>query len=183
MAKQYPRILPEHRDFIARQRIFFAASAAAGSRVNLSPREGAALRVLDDRAVCWLDRTGSGAETAAHIRAGGRVTVMWCAFEGPPLILRVYGSGESLRRGTPEYAALRAVHYPEEPVGARQIIRVTVDLVQTSCGYGVPVFTHRGDRPNLDRWAEAKGEAGLVAYRAEKNARSIDGLETGLIPE
>jgi len=181
MARQFTRIEPEHQEFIRRQRIFFTASAAPGARVNLSPRETGALRVLGPNAVCYLDRTGSGAETAAHLRADGRLTIMLCAFAGPPLILRLYGHGRTLPRGGAEYAALlEAAFGGEEPPGARQIVLLEVDLVQTSCGYGVPLFDHVGDRPNLDRWALAKGEAGLAAYRREKNARSIDGLPTGL---
>ncbi|MBL6457131.1 pyridoxamine 5'-phosphate oxidase family protein [Belnapia sp. T6] len=176
MAKQFPRIEPAHAEFIGRQRIFFTASATAESRVNVSPREASALRLLGPNAVCYLDQTGSGAETAAHLRADGRPTIMVCAFEGPPLILRLYGRGQSLPRGTAGYAALLADHYGEEPPGARQIVRLEIDLVQTSCGYGVPLFAPMGERPNLRRWAEAKGEAGLIAYRAEKNTRSLDGL-------
>lgn len=181
MAKQFPHIEPAHRDFIERQKIFFAASAAADGRVNVSPRETGALRVLDANRIAYLDLTGSGSETAAHLRAMGRLTLMFCAFEGPPLILRLYGQGKSLRRGSPDYAALLAAEYGnEEPAGARQIVLLDIDLVQTSCGFGVPLFDYAGERPTLRRWAEAKGEEGLEAYRREKNAHSIDGLPTGL---
>ena len=184
MAKQFPHIEPAHAEFIGRQRIFFTASATAESRVNVSPREASALRLLGPNATCYLDQTGSGAETAAHLRADGRLTIMFCAFEGPPLILRLYGRGQSLPRGTAGYAALLAEHYAgEEPPGARQIVRLEIDLVQTSCGYGVPLFAYKGERPSLDRRAEAKGEEGLEAYRRENNARSIDGLPTGLLEE
>jgi hypothetical protein len=179
MAKQYPAIGPEHREFIQRQHIFFTASAAPGARVNLSPREAGALRVLDGNAVAYLDQTGSGNETAAHLRADGRMTIMFCAFAGAPLILRLYGQGRACPRGGAEYAELlQSAFGGEEPAGARQIVRLSVDLVQTSCGFGVPLFDHAGDRPNLDRWARAKGEEGLIAYRQEKNMRSIDGLPT-----
>jgi hypothetical protein len=182
MAKFFPALTEEHRGFITRQHVFFAASAAATGRVNISPREAGAFRVLDEASVCWLDQTGSGSETAAHLRADGRLTVMFCAFAGAPLILRLYGRGQSLRRGGSDYAALLAEHYAgEEPLGARQIIRVAVELVQTSCGYGVPMFDFTKDRPNLQRWARAKGEDGLEAYRREKNAVSLDGLPTGLV--
>ena len=181
MARQFPALTPVLAGFIARQPIFFTATTAPGARVNLSPREGGALRVLSPNAACYLDRTGSGAETAAHLRADGRMTIMLCAFAGPPMILRLYGTGRSIPRGTAEYAALLAAHYDgAEPPGARQIVHLAIDLVQTSCGYGVPLFHHEGERPTLDEWAARKGEAGLVAYRAEKNARSIDGLPTGL---
>lgn len=181
MARQFSAISPELADFIQRQPIFFTASGAPGSRVNLSPREGAALRVLGSNAACYLDQTGSGAETAAHLIADGRITIMFCAFQGPPMILRLYGQGTSLLRGTPDYDAILAEHYDgREPMGARQIIRIAVDLVQTSCGYGVPLFDHLGDRDTLLNWAARKGEDGLAAYRAEKNTASIDGLPTGL---
>jgi hypothetical protein len=179
MARQFPSISPELAAFIGRQPIFFTGTAAPGSRVNISPREGAALRVLGPDAACYLDQTGSGAETAAHLATDGRITIMLCAFQGPPMILRLYGRGRSLLRGTADYAALLAAHYDNtEPPGARQIVRIAVDLVQTSCGYGVPLFEHTGERDTLRSWAERKGEEGLAAYRAEKNARSIDGIPT-----
>jgi Pyridoxamine 5'-phosphate oxidase len=184
MAKQFPRIEPAHRDFILRQRVFFIASAAAGARVNVSPRGVDALRVLGENEVVYLDRTGSGNETAAHLRADGRLTLMFCAFEGPPMILRLYGRGRSLRRDSPAYASLLALAFDSvELPGARQIVMLDVELVQTSCGFGVPLFEYAGERPTLTRWAEAKGEAGLAAYRREKNLRSIDGLPTGLLDE
>ncbi len=183
MAKQFPRLEPAHRAFIERQRVFFVASAAPGSRVNLSPKGLDALRVLAPDRVAYLDHTGSGNETAAHLRADGRLTIMLCAFEGPPLILRLYGRGRALQRGSAAYAELLPAFGDTEPLGARQIVALDVELVQTSCGYGVPLLAYRDERPNLDRWAEAKGEAGLEAYRREENARSIDGLPTGLLED
>lgn len=184
MAKQFPRIEPSHRDFIARQRVFFTASATADSRVNLSPKGLDALRVIDDSTVAYLDHIGSGNEASAHLRADGRLTIMMCAFEGPPLILRLYGRGSVLLRGTPGYSDLLAAHFSgEEPVGARQIVRLDVDLVQTSCGFGVPLFAYKDERPSLPRWAETKGADGLDAYRREKNAVSMDGLPTGMFDE
>ncbi len=184
MAKQFPHIEPAHRDFILRQRIFFTASAAAGTRVNLSPKGLDALRVLDEAHVCYLDHTGSGNETAAHMKADGRLTIMVCAFEGPPMILRLYGRGHVLRRGTAGYAALLASAFDgNEPSGARQIVVLDVDLVQTSCGYGVPLFDYKEERASLIRWAENKGEDGLETYRRDMNARSIDGLPTGILDE
>lgn len=182
MAKQFPAIDERIADFIGRQKVFFTASAAAGSRVNVSPREIAALRVLGPNTVAYRDLTGSGAETAAHLKADGRLTIMFCAFEGPPMILRLYGTGRSHPSGSPDFARLIADAYGgEAPLGTRQVVVLDVDLVQTSCGYGVPLFAHTGERPSLTNWAEAKGEDGLVAYRAEKNAQSLDGLPTGLV--
>jgi predicted pyridoxine 5'-phosphate oxidase superfamily flavin-nucleotide-binding protein len=184
MGKQFASMTPAHRNFIARQRIFFAASATATSRVNVSPRPTDALRVLDERTVALLDLTGSGSETAAHLRADGRITLMFCALDEPPSILRLYGRGTSLPRGSEDYAALLASGYgKQEPLGARQIVRIDIDLVQTSCGYGVPLFEYVGKRDTLHRWAEQKGDAGLEEYRRQKNARSLDGLPTGLADE
>jgi Pyridoxamine 5'-phosphate oxidase len=180
MARMFDRIEEAHRAFIAAQHVFFVASAAAGARVNLSPKGLETLRVLDANTVCYLDCTGSGNETAAHLKADGRMTIMVCAFEGPPMILRLYGRGEALPRGGAPYAALLAGAFGgEEIAGARQIVRMAVDSVQTSCGYAVPLYAYEGQRDTLIRWAGRKGEDGLAAYRAEKNARSIDGLPAG----
>lgn len=182
MAKQFSAIEPVQHAFIERQRIFFVASAAATSRVNVSPKDGASLRIVSRNAVAYLDQTGSGSETAAHLLADGRLTLMFCALEGPPLILRLYGKGKSLVRGTAAYCdLLKSLFDNQEPPGARQIVWLDVDLVQTSCGYSVPLFDYVGDRTTLVRWAESKGEAGLADYRQRKNAVSIDGLPTGLV--
>jgi hypothetical protein len=184
MAKDYPALLPHHRDVIAAQHVFFTASAAAGTHINLSPRSTDMLRIIGDNAVVYLDRTGSGNETAAHIKADGRLTIMLCAFEGPPLILRLYGQGRAIRRGSAEYAALLAEHFADkEPLGARQMIRLDFDLVKTSCGYGVPFHDYAGERPTMDKWAAAKGVEGIEAYWREKNLLSQDGLPTGLLEE
>lgn len=181
MAKQFPEIDDKLSSFIARQKIFFAGSAAEGTRVNISPRGTDTLRLLGPNRLCYLDRTGSGSETAAHMLADGRLTLMFCAFEGPPMILRLYGRGTVHHRGSDAYAQmLAAVFEGREVPGARQIVVQDIDLVQTSCGYSVPFFDYREERPTLDRWAESKGEEGLAAYRREKNAFSMDGLPTGL---
>ena len=180
MAKQFPNIGKAQRDFIARQHVFFTASAAAGTRINLSPRSTDLLRVLDAGTVVYLDRTGSGNETAAHLGTDGRLTFMFCAFEGPPLILRLYGRGRVLDRGSSDYAGLLAAAFDgQEPLGPRQMIVLDVDLVQTSCGFGVPFFDYTGERNAMDRWAASKGEAGIAEYQREHNGRSMDGLPTG----
>jgi Pyridoxamine 5'-phosphate oxidase len=184
MGKQFASMTPAHREFIARQRIFFTASATSTSRVNVSPRPTDALRVLDERTVAYLDLTGSGNETAAHLRADGRITVMFCALDEPPSILRLYGRGTSLARNTIDYGVLLASAFDnQEPLGTRQIVRIDIDLVQTSCGYGVPLFEYIGERSTLQRWAQQKGDRGLEEYRRQKNARSLDGLPTGLAEE
>jgi len=181
VAKQFPFIQYAHREFILKQHIFFNASATADGRVNVSPRDVASLRVLNERTVVYLDLTGSGNETAAHLLANGRLTLMFCAFEGPPMILRLYGKGRIIPRGTFEYLNLLASSFANtEPIGARQMVILDVELVQTSCGYNVPLFDHAGERTTLTRWAENKGEDGLEEYRRLKNAQSIDGFPTGL---
>jgi hypothetical protein len=182
MGQQFAAIEARHRAFIEGQRIFFVASAAPEGRVNVSPKGMDSFRVLGPDEVAYLDCTGSGSETCAHLLApgGGRLTVMFCAFEGPPMILRLYGRGQSLMRGTPDYDALlpRFVEMP----GARQIVRLAVDLVQTSCGMAVPLFDYRGDRQNLVRHWARQGAERLRAYWGAKNMRSIDGLPTGFEP-
>jgi hypothetical protein len=182
MATQYPDIDDKHRAFIERQHVFFVASATEGSRVNVSPKGLDALRVLGPNAVVYLDLTGSGNETAAHLLADGRMTIMFCAFDGPPIILRLYGRGRVVARGSAEYARLLTDHFGGvETVGARQMVVQDIDLVQKSCGYGVPNYEYLGERPSLPNWSEQKGEAGLAVYRQEKNVRSIDGLPTGFV--
>ncbi|MBI1262414.1 MAG: pyridoxamine 5'-phosphate oxidase family protein [Rhizobiales bacterium] len=181
MAKQFPSLDKNLIDFIERQHIFFVASATADSRVNVSPKGGGSLRVLDANKVAYLDQTGSGNETSAHMLADGRMTIMFCAFEGLPMILRLYGRGRVVLRGSEEYQQLLVSAFEgNEPVGARQIVIEDVDLVQTSCGYSVPLYAYQEDRPNLLRWAEAQGEEGLDTYRRTKNVFSMDGLPTGL---
>jgi pyridoxamine 5'-phosphate oxidase-like protein len=173
MAKQFERIERAHRNFIERQKIFFTASAAAEGKVNVSPRSTEALRVLGPNRVAYLDLTGSGNETAAHLGENGRVTFMFCAFAGPPRILRLYGTGGVALPGTAAWDAL-VDRFPAYP-GARQIVVATITRVQTSCGFAVPRMTYVQQRDTLLRWAESKGDA-LPAYRAQKNATSIDGL-------
>jgi hypothetical protein len=181
MARFYPQLDDSHRAFIAAQHVFFTATAAAAGRINLSPKGMDSLRVLDPKRVAYLDLTGSGNETAAHLRHDGRITLMFCSFDAAPLILRLYGRGRAVRRQDAAWAELRR-HFPELP-GERQLIVLDVDAVQTSCGYAVPLFDYRGERDTLARWAEKKGAAGLVDYWRDKNTVSIDGLPTGLLED
>ncbi len=181
MATKYTALDDKHRAIIDRQHIFFTASAAPDTRVNVSPRSTNAFRVLGPNTVAYLDRTGSGNETAAHITAGGRMTIMFCAVEGPPTILRLHGKGHVLHRNTPEYDRLLADAFAgEEPRGARQIVVLDTDLIVKSCGYGVPLFDYQGERVSMDNWASTKSDAEILAYRREKNRVSLDGLPTGL---
>jgi hypothetical protein len=181
MAQFFDHIPPALQDFIRRQHVFFTASAAAGSRINLSPKGSDCMRVLDGKAVVYLDQTGSGNETAAHVRTDGRLTIMFCAFEGAPMILRLYGRGRVLPRGSADYADLLANQFAgDEPPGARQMIVLDVDSVQTSCGFAVPVMNFDHDRDTLKDWARRKGQDGIDAYWRERNVATIDGIPTGM---
>jgi predicted pyridoxine 5'-phosphate oxidase superfamily flavin-nucleotide-binding protein len=175
MARVLDAITDELAAFIAAQRVFFVATAPTdGGHVNLSPKGLDTFTVLDPNTIAYLDLTGSGVETIAHLRENGRITIMFCAFDGKPNIVRLYGRGEVLATGEPETDALlpRFGDYP----GARSVIRVRIDRVSTSCGYGVPLLTYEGERDQLLQFAERRGPDGLVEYRGEKNAVSIDGL-------
>lgn len=179
MGQILDQLTPELQSFAERQHVFFVATAPAnGGHVNLSPKGHNVFRVLAPRQVAYLDLTGSGNETSAHLLENGRITIMFCAFEGPPLILRLYGRGCAGLKGSAEWEALSA-RFPDLP-GARQIIRVDLDRVQTSCGDGVPFMDFLSDRDKILQWAETKGENGLAAYHQEKNLWSIDGLPTPL---
>ncbi len=183
MGKQFATIEPEHQDFIDRQKIFFVASAPPKGRVNVSPKGLSSFRILGANDVAYLDCTGSGSETRAHLLASDdkRLTIMFCAFEGEPVILRLYGQGRSLMRGTPDYNAL--IPKFEEVAGARQIVRLAVEMVQTSCGMGVPLFDYKAERGSLVRYWTEHGIDKLRDYWGAKNMRSIDGLPTGFAPE
>lgn len=181
MARFHPALEEKHRAFIAAQKIFFTATGMSGARFNLSPKGMDSLRVLSDRCVAYLDLTGSGNETAAHLRHDGRMTMMWCSFDTDPLILRVYGRGRVVRRQDAEWSALRR-RFPDLP-GERQLIVLDVDSVQTSCGYAVPKYAYLGERETLARWVEKKGPVGLLEYWREKNQVSIDGLPTHLLED
>ncbi|MEQ1667037.1 MAG: pyridoxamine 5'-phosphate oxidase family protein [Sulfuriferula sp.] len=179
MGKQYTQLADTHIQFIAEQKIFFIGTATADSRVNVSPKGMDSLRVLSDTRVIWLNVTGSGNETSAHVQENPRITIMFCAFEGSPMILRLYGSTRVIHPYDPDWSSLFPLFNPLP--GARQIFDVTIDLVQTSCGMGVPYFSYADDRTSLSNWAIAKGEAGLERYWIEKNQTSIDGIATHII--
>ena len=181
MARFYPVLEARHRAFIAAQKLFFTATGTAASRINLSPKGMDSLRVLSDTRVAYLDLTGSGNETAAHLLHDGRMTLMFCSFDADPLILRLYGRGRAVRRQDSEWGELRR-HFPALP-GERQLIVLDIESVQTSCGYAVPRYTYAGERDTLARWVDKKGPLGLVDYWREKNRLSIDGLPTGLLED
>ena len=181
MGKVLESLDDELRRFLGEQRVFFVATAPSGDsgHVNLSPKGYDSFRILDDRTVAYLDLTGSGVETIAHLRQNGRITLMFCAFEGPPRILRLYGAGEAILPADPAWGDLVG-RFPDIP-GARSIIRVRVDRISSSCGFAVPFLAFQEERDTLRRWAEKKGPAELPRYHQERNALSIDGLP-GLPP-
>ncbi|MEM6654998.1 MAG: pyridoxamine 5'-phosphate oxidase family protein [Planctomycetota bacterium] len=191
MGKVYDEITPELRAWIEQQRVFFVATAPTGldgergeGHVNCSPKGLDSFRVLGPTMVAYLDLTGSGAETIAHLRENGRICLMFCALEGPPLIVRLHGTGTVV---TPEAADWREQLAPfagpltEQP-GARSIIRVECTRVSDSCGYGVPRYEFADERDTLGKWCTKKGDDGLAAYQQKHNLASIDGLPA-LTPE
>ncbi|WP_373508630.1 pyridoxamine 5'-phosphate oxidase family protein [Thiocapsa sp.] len=179
MGRKFDALSEQHIHFIAEQKIFFVATAIEDSRVNLSPKGLDALRVIDAGRVLWLNLTGSGNETSAHVQRDPRMTLMFCAFEDPPMILRVYGTARVVHPGDPDWANLLSLFKPLP--GARQIFDLAVDLVQTSCGMGVPYFTYSGDREQLVDWALKKGDEGVRDYWEQKNQVSIDGIPTRIV--
>lgn len=178
MAKQFPGFEDHHTAFIRAQHIFFTGSAAETGRVNVSPKGMDSLRVLGPNRLIWRNLTGSGNETAGHLARVNRLTIMWCAFDTRPLIMRAFGQAEVIHRGEDGWDA-RDAHFTPD-IGARQIFDMTVDLVQTSCGYGVPFLDFAGERPTMTAWARDKGPDGIPAYWAQENAQTIDGFPTGI---
>lgn len=181
MAKLYSSITTRLQKFIEAQKMFFVATAPANGRINLSPKGMDSFRVLNKNRVLWLNVTGSGNETAAHLLENNRITIMFCAFEGPPNIVRLYGTAKEIK---PKDAAWNDLisQLPKIP-GTRQIFDVVIDSVQTSCGMSIPFYEYQGERNQLNDWAEEKGEAGIATYWKEKNQISIDGLPTQILED
>jgi len=181
VARFYPELNEGHKAFIAAQKLFFTATAPREGRINLSPKGMDSFRCLDGRTVAYLDLTGSGNETAAHLRDDGRLTVMFCSFGDEPLILRLYGTATVVRPGEARWDQLVG-RFPPIP-GRRQIVLLHIESLQTSCGFGVPVYEFKEARQRLTQWAARRGEEGLADYRHKNNRVSIDGLPTGLIED
>ncbi len=177
MGKTYDVIDERLAAWLRAQHVFFVATAplSGDGHVNCSPKDAKSFRILGPHTVAYLDLTGSGAETLAHVKENGRLVLMFCAFEGGPKIVRLHGRGEVLETTDPKFADLCA-EWPEAPPGVRSVIRLEVDRISDSCGYGVPLYRYEGERDQLRRWAERKGEAAVAEYRREQNAQSIDGL-------
>ena len=180
MGKLFSRIEGHHRDFIKKQKMFFTATAplSAAGHVNLSPKGLDSFRVLSDTRVMYLDINGSGNETSAYMLENGRITFMFCAFDGPPLILRLYGKGTTLLPGDEAWDS--HIREFDLHIAARQIIVADIHMVQTSCGFSVPLYDYSGERDHAFKWSEKKGTEGLEKYQAEKNRISLDGLPTAL---
>ena len=176
MGKKSSELSDKQISFIEQQHMFFVATAADTGHVNLSPKGGDSLRVLSPTRIAWLNLTGSGNESAAHVLQNKRMTIMWSAFDGAPLILRSYGTARAIHSNDPEWEELYAM-FPDNP-GARQIFIQDITLVQSSCGMAVPNYEHVNDRDNLDKLAKHLGEEGIQQYWLEKNQQSIDGFDT-----
>jgi hypothetical protein len=176
MAKVYPEIDENMAAWIRRQHLFFVATAPLSDDglINCSPKGLNTFAILDSHTVAYLDLTGSGVETIAHLRENGRIVLMFCALEGAPKIVRLHGIGSAIEPHMPEFAELRA-HFPDA-VGVRSVIRIDVTRVSDSCGFGVPLYEYVDERDAMVKWAKAKGEDGIAAYQAKNNRQSLDGL-------
>lgn len=179
MAQKYQEISDRLKSFIENQKIFFVATAAADGRVNVSPKGLDSLRILDKNRVIWLNVTGSGNETAAHVQENPRMTIMFMSLSGDPMILRLYGTAKVVHHNEGEWASLISM-FPPIP-GARQIFDLSIDLVQTSCGMAVPLFDYVADREALSTWAEKKGDEGIKDYWRDRNQLSLDGKPTHIV--
>jgi hypothetical protein len=183
MGNIYPSINENLKEWLLTQKIFFVATAplSQGGHVNCSPKDGESLRILDEQTVAYLDLTGSGIETIAHLKENGRIVLMFCAFSKAPKIVRLHGRGESIEPQHPEFELLRDAYPPT--VGIRSFIKVHLTRISDSCGYGVPLYEYRGQRSQLKGWAENRGEESLLDYRTQYNSRSIDQLPGINVPD
>jgi len=178
MGKKRPELNSQLKEFITDQKIFFVGTAANTGFVNVSPKGMSTFYILNDKEVIWLNLTGSGNESAAHVLKDPRMTIMFCSFEKNPLILRLYGTAETFHERDAQFSEY--LKHFEETAGARQIFKLSIELVQTSCGFGVPFMEYKGERDTLKLWAEQKGEEGIKEYWTEKNQESLDGFDTGI---
>ncbi|MFA5921992.1 MAG: pyridoxamine 5'-phosphate oxidase family protein [Methylococcaceae bacterium] len=179
MGTRYNELSEKHTQFISEQKIFFVGTATADSRVNVSPKGMDSFRILGKNRAVWLNVTGSGIETSAHVQLNPRMTIMFCALEGAPLILRLYGTAKVIHKNDAEWNVL--FPFFEPLAGARQIFDLSIDLVQTSCGMAVPYYSYKGDRELLKDCAVKKGDEGLKIYWEEKNQISIDNTPTNIM--
>ena len=160
-------------DFIAKQHIFFIGTADDNSTVNISPKGGDCIRIIDNNLLVMLFKTGNGNETAAHTQYNPRLTMMWCSFDEKPLILRLYGKAVEIRKEHEQYEQTLALF--DDTIGARQLFAFDIELTHQSCGFGVPFYKYLGDRPTMNEWASKKGEKGVQEYIEKHNQVSLDG--------
>lgn len=178
MSKFYKKLTSRVQKFISEQKMFFVATAPLDGRINLSPKGMDSFRVVDENRILWLNFTGSGNETAAHILENQRITIMFCSFKGAPNILRIYGKGKSIHPNDAQWKDLISL-FPKNP-GARQIFDITVESAQDSCGMSIPYYEFLGERNQLNEWAENQEEGAIEKYWTDRNTESIDGLPTGI---
>ncbi len=178
MSDKFEQLSDQHIEFIREQHLFFVGTAGAEGFINVSPKGLDSLRVIDHSRVVWLNLTGSGNETAAHVLANGRMTLMFCSFTEKPLIMRLYGTAKVVHPRDDSWDELLG-QFPEY-LGARQIFDLQIDMVQTSCGYAVPYYELAGDRDMLQKWTKQRGKDGIEQYWKDKNVTSLDGDDTGI---
>jgi hypothetical protein len=179
VSERFEKLDDKLKAFILKQHLYFVGTAGAQGFVNVSPKGMDSFRILDDATVAWLNLTGSGNETAAHVLENGRMTVMFCSFDKQPLIMRLYGQAVVVHPRDERWDDLSAL-FPAY-TGARQVFVLDVELVLTSCGYAVPYYELKGGRPTLTKWADNRGEAGILDYWAEKNMKSLNDEDTGIL--
>lgn len=179
MGDRFEALTDKHVEFIGQQHLYFVGTAGAKGFVNVSPKGMDSFRVVDNSTVAWMNLTGSGNESAAHVLENGRMTVMFCSFDKQPLILRLYGVAQVFHPRDTEWDRMSKL-FPDY-VGARQIFQLKIEVVQGSCGYAVPFYEHRGERPTLDNWAQKRGKDGIEAYWKDRNTTTINDKDTGII--
>lgn len=178
MAKQFDRIEDDHKRFIREQHMFFVATAAPDGRVNLSPKGMDSLRIVGDHRILWMNLTGSGNETAGHLLENPRMTLMWCSFTTRPLILRAYGTAKAVHPSDANWAVV-SKDFPEHR-SARQVFDLTIDMMQTSCGWAVPFMDYVSERDTMQKWVDGKSDDQIRTHWVEKNQVTIDGKPTGM---
>jgi len=179
VAERFEKLDDKLKAFINEQHMYFIGTAGVEGYVNVSPKGMDSFRIIDDGTVAWLNLTGSGNETAAHVLENGRMTIMFCSFDKQPLIMRLYGQATTIHPRDARWAQLYAL-FPGY-TGARQVFLLALDFVQTSCGYAVPYYQFKAERPTLTKWADSRGKSGIKDYWAEKNAKSLNDKDTGIL--
>ena len=179
MGDRFEELTDKHVEFIGQQHLYFVGTAGAEGFVNVSPKGMDSFRIIDNSTVAWMNLTGSGNESAAHVLENGRMTIMFCSFDKQPLILRMYGVASVFHPRDSQWDRMSTL-FPDY-VGARQIFQLKIEVVQGSCGYAVPFYEHQGERPTLDNWAQKRGRDGIEAYWKDRNTTTINDKDTGIL--